>query len=601
MLRKSRKKYFQDLVGCQSKNNSKDIWQAINCLSKKSVSKDSINPTNLTANDINSHFVNVPKTVVNVDRSNENDLRQLKEFCASKTIKSNLEISLLSVSEVYFSLIKLKQSSTRGFDDIDSKILKISAPVICDSLTYLYNLCIQKSYFPNALKQAKIIPLFKSGNKEDPCNYRPISILSPVSKLFEKHLYNSISKHIKDNDLLHPSQSGFRDKHSCHTVLTKLTDQWLSNVNSDLLTGAIFADFAKAFDVIDHSLLLRKLSVYKFSSNTLSLIQSFLSDRQQSVLLHGIQSDFLTQKYGIPQGSILGPLLFSLYINDLPLSVSSPSEMFADDTTLHTSQPDLQSVNTKLQESLNQLVNWTELNRMCLHPKKTKYMLLTSRQKRQNISSSPPSLFIQKSPVEEVSSHKVLGVIIDNNLTWSSHIDSLSKRISQKNHQLSKIKHFLNAKARSQFFHAYIQSVIDYASTLYDSSNPHTMKPLLRMHKRAVKLVLGKSSTLRPVDYSSLDILPLRDKFLYNKGITMYKIMNGLFPPSISAKFRKNQSRFTDNICIPKPRIDLFKTSLIYSGSCLWNSLPKLIKNKPSLNSFKLALKRHLFHKLNLT
>ena len=597
MLRAAKKKYIQEILTSNSKQNSKNIWKAINILSNKPASKDSTTPSTLSADSLNNHFVNIPVTLIKNDKSGRNNLELLTDFCNSRNITSNLEIPFLTVPEVFRYLITLKQSNTRGFDNIDGKILKISAPFICDSLTYVYNLCIQNSQFPNALKQAKIIPLYKHDDKENPNNYRPISILPILSKPLEKHIHKSIIKHINDYNLLHPCQFGFREKHSCHTLLTNLTEQWLSNINNNLFTGVISVDFAKAFDVIDHTLLLRKLSVYKFSTKSLSLLKSFLVDRKQSVFVNGIQSDFRTQQYGIPQGSILGPLLFSLYVNDLPLSISSPTEMFADDTYLHSSSIDINDLHNTLQNSLNQLVSWTDLNHMSLHPKKTKYMLVTTRQKRQNIKSSPP-LLIQNTPVEEVNEHKVLGITIDNNLSWSSHINKISKRVSQKNFQLNKIKHFLNIKARSHFFYAHIQSLIDYASTIYDSCSANAIKPLVRAHKRAVKLVKGNSSTLTSHDYCKLSILPFHTKLHFNKAVAMYKIMNGLAPPILSARFQRNTTKYKTKLYIPKPRIDLFKTSLSYSGGTLWNTLSPYIKESRSLNTFKQRYKIHLFNDL---
>ena len=235
--------------------------------------------------------------------------------------------------------------------------------------------------------------------------------------------------------MFYQKQSGFRPNHSCHTALTELIDTWLSEININKLCGALFIDFAKAFDVINHDLLLRKLTLYGLSANTLSLICSFLNSRLQKVSLKDNQSDFKTVLYGVPQGSVLGPLLFSIYINDLPLHVpSAKCDMLADDTTIHTSGQDVPAITTVLQSCLSD-VEWTHLNHMSLNPSKTKFMILTTRQKRQVLHAPSAHLSAGNQQITEVSDHKVLGVIIDNNLTWGPHIRDLCKTTAKKVYQ----------------------------------------------------------------------------------------------------------------------------------------------------------------------
>ena len=202
-----------------------------------------------------------------------------------------------------------------------------------------------------------------------------------------------------------------------------MVDKWLTCVNEDKLCGVLFVDFAKAFDCIDHSLLLRKLKHYHIHSSTLLFLHSFVKDRQQSVCLGKVTSSSAEITNGVPQGSVLGPLLFSIYINDLPLYISDADcEMFADDTTLHTSNKKLKPLATSLQKTANELQAWSDLNHMSLHPQKTEIMIVTSRQKRQNISITLPSMQLGNQALTEVDSHKTLGVIIDNNLSLSNHI-----------------------------------------------------------------------------------------------------------------------------------------------------------------------------------
>ena len=186
-------------------------------------------------------------------------------------------------------------------------------------------------------------------------------------------------------------------------------------------------DFAKAFDIIDHDLLLRKLAVYGLSRGTLTLPASFLTDRKQTVHVNASISDVQYLRYGVPQGSVLGPLLFSIYINDLRLFIKACCELFAADTTIHSSNSNLRKLSESLQESVNSLFKWAELNHMSLHPDKTKFMLITTKQKKQNLPLKCPPISIGKQTVNEVNSHKVLGVTIDCNRSWSSNVTALCK------------------------------------------------------------------------------------------------------------------------------------------------------------------------------
>ena len=368
-----------------------------------------------------------------------------------------------------------------------------------------------------------------------------------------------------------------------------------------LFNGVLFVDFRNASDVIRHDLLLRKFSIYG-ASCALAFLSSYLADRHPCVYTHNRRSALLRLKHGVPQGSVLGPLLFSIYVNDLSLDVQALCELFADDTAIHASSTDLTVVHGTLQNNIHELIKWTEQNHMSLHPGKTKWMLVTTRQKRQNLTDTLPTIRMHNRVVEETTSHNILGVIIDNNLSWSLHIAYLCKVISTKLFQLSKIKHFLNLYARKLFFHTHIQACLDYGSTLWDLACVSTLKPLVSLHRRALKLILLKSTSLTAADYKTLCILSLKLRFELNKGILMYKIMFDIAPQYLKQLFHVNRSRGLNKISIMIPRIHLFKSSLTYSGAVLWNSLPESLKKKKkkpiSTSSFKSRFLTHLIAKV---
>ena len=224
--------------------------------------------------------------------------------------------------------------------NLNSSFLKLYLPYISSPLTYIYNLCLAQNCFPASFKCAKVIPLAKSADTDNIENYRPISILPVLSKPLEKYIHNHLSQYMEDNDLFYKHQSGFRPKHSCHTALTRLCDTWLHALNSQKVVGSVFLDLRKAFDMVDHDILAQKLRLYLGNHAVSSFLISYLSRRTQAVHCNGTisKTGYLTR--GVPQGSILGPLLFCLYINDLPLHLQHSDvflDLFADDDSLHCS------------------------------------------------------------------------------------------------------------------------------------------------------------------------------------------------------------------------------------------------------------------------
>ena len=251
--------------------------------------------------------------------------------------------------------------------------------------------------------------------------------------------------------------------------------------------------------------------------------------------------------------------------------------MFADDTTIHTSDKDIEPLASSLQTNVHELQKWTELNHMALNLSKTKVMLITTRQKRQVLENAFPAITVSNHTLEEVRNHTLLGVTIDNNLSWTDHLSNVSKGLSKKTYQLTRIKSYLNAQSRKLFYTAHIQSAIDYASTLWDSASGNAMQPLVRVHRRAIKAVLMKPQ-INLIDYKTIRILPLNERLNYNKGVLMCKILAGKSPHNITQSFSLNTSRTSVKLNTPIPRLDLYKTSLRYSGSVLWNNLPYRIK-----------------------
>ena len=334
-------------------------------------------------------------------------------------------LAKVSCQEVFNLIQKIPSNKASGLDTISVRLLKEASPIVTRSLTFIINQSITTGIFPNAWKRDRVSPIFKEDLRTDPNSYRPISVLPVVSKLIERVVFNQLYEYLNNNNLLTESQSGFRPMFSTETALLEATNEWLWNIDDSLLNGVIFLDLKKAFDTMDHAILLGKLKLYGVSSQSLNWFQSYLSDRKQQTFIDGVQSDFCNITCGIPQGSILGPLLFTIYINDLPsCNLFSKPRMYADDTTLTTSAEDPCVLEHKMNYDMNLIQSWLSANKLTLNVKKTKYMLIGSQFKLSQINSDF-TVKVNNTPLERVVKHKSLGVQIDESLNWRPHIHTV--------------------------------------------------------------------------------------------------------------------------------------------------------------------------------
>ena len=426
-----------------------------------------------------------------------------------------------------------------------------------------------------------------------------------LSKPLEKHVHNHLLNHLERNKLLSPTQSGFRPKHSCQTALTKMCENWLSAINNSEMVGAVFLDFKKAFDTVNHSILINKLELYTGDETSTYFFKSYLTNRQQYVSVNGEQSMGGTIISGVPQGSILGPLLFCIFINDLPLIVSAKdsstnkqsivtNDLFADDASLYSSNNNPSIIEASLQNSLNITSQWCKNNRMVIHPDKTKCMMITTRQKHQKNASSL-NLFINDSQIQQVDRHRVLGVTLDKEFKWLPHLENVLKHVSRNLYLFSRVKHFADQESMLLFFYGHFLPSINYASNLWDSCADLHIKKLNACHRRAIKIIHSGKDLSTDEKFKQLGVLTLEKQLQLNKAVFMYKTVNNLAPEYLDIYVKKATFRYgSTNLIIPPTRIDLYKSSLSFSGSLLWNSIPKHIRNKSTVSGFKTCFKKYL-------
>ena len=581
-------KLFQEVGARKGHKKPSDITSIIN---NGSVIEDPIE----IANKFNDFFVNVASRIKEpVSNCNHS---MLKDFCQGK-LPENTKFSIPNIEKqtVLKYLSNLDVSKATGTDNIGPRLLRLAAPYIAEDIAFICNHSINNSTFPNQWKMAKVSPLYKSGPHDDVNNYRPISILPVLSKVLEKHVHDCLSNFLREHCLLHKTQSGFRSHHSCETALIHMIDSWLDAMDNGKMIGVVLVDFKKAFDLVDHQILLSKLELYGLNNEALLWFNTYLTHRQQQVSVNSSRSDFEPVSCGVPQGSILGPLLFLLFINDLPLYTDTVStDMYADDTTLYDIQHSQEVIEQNLQIALNQLHIWCKNNGMLLNASKTKVMLVTTNQKRQRLNNANLKLNYVDESLQTVSSDKILGVFVDNNLMWSDHVKHLTKKISSNIWLLSKLKHFLSQAHRVQFYKSYIQPHIDFCNIVWGNTCESNKLKIFRLQKRACRIILDYNVDDSQEAMCSLKILSIYDRLFLRKAKFMFKVYNDLTPTYISENFSVRNEVNTSVIlrssasgCFvpPKPKKECFKHSMRYSGCLIWNSLPNEVKCAQTLENF---------------
>ena len=596
----------------QSINNNykspKVLWQNLHDITQKSSKQhsnfiyddngDPILDHETTANKFNNFFTSLYKDLDRSDGKSTHDCTKLRDFVDSKVPHgTEFHIPHVSASFIQQQLQNLKTNKATGIDDISAKYLKLSASVVSQPLATILNLSITNGIFPDDLKKAKVTPIFKKGEKHDVNNYRPISVLPIITGIFERYISTCLIGFLDEHKLIYENQSGFRRHHSCQTALTKMVDNWFTAMNNDEVVGAVLLDLSKAFDLVNHQILKQKLSAYKFSQLSQSWFDSYLSNRFQQVHISGKLSESKEIKAGVPQGSALGPLLFLLYINDLPLYIKyCLLDLFADDGTLHTSNSYLPTVTNFLNLDLDNFSDWCDDNDMKKNTSKSKAMFLATRCTANKIMAEPPHLTIKGEQIQTSESEKLLGVHINNSLSWSTHIDSTLKKCNSLLFLLNRIKKYLNIPTRKLFYNAYILNHLDYCCSVWGNANTELMTSIIKFQKRAARSILDKPiETPSEELFAELKWMTFPERVMYQKAILMYKIMHNLTPAYLKNMFtfskevhdRTLRSTADNLLYIPKPNIEHYRNSLAYSGSKIWNSIPNHLRNAVSLQQFR--------------
>ena len=468
-------------------------------------------------------------------------------------------------------------------------------------LKHVFSLSIKNGIFPDKLKIARVTPIYKSGEKGFINNYRPISVLPCFSKILERIMYNRLYSFLIENNILYKKQFGFQKEHSTEHAILQLTNQILESFNLDKYTIGVFIDLSKAFDTVDHNILLKKLSFYGVKNTNLNWFRSYLSNRKQYISTGQDNTAMKLITCGVPQGSILGPLLFLIFVNDLTQAtpILDPI-MFADDTNLFYSNKNLDFLFQTVNKELININSWFQANKLSLNATKTKYILF--HKSRKKIPLNLPSLKINDIEITREQSIKFLGVLIDENLTWRNHIDLLENKIAKNIGVLFKASKLLNINCLKNIYFALIHSYINYANIVWASSYQTGLKNIFLKQKQAVRIIFNKNRLThsRPL-MKSLNALNVYQINLYQISLFMYQVKNENVPKIFDSNFssvdHSYSTRFSLNSFQLPRSLKTSKFSIMIRGPKIWNHfLTNEEKNNPKILSFKRNLKKKILN-----
>ena len=599
VVEEAKRKHIDNLIQ-NSSNIKKSTWTVIN----KEINRNKKITTNanITIQE-NKNTISDPKIIVQkLNHYFEKSIEEVRQKLPSPTSQihypqphtnNTLFLSPTTKYEIENLIKSLKNTNAQGLDGYPVKIIKATAGYLSEPLSHIINHCLQTGKFPNILKIAKVVPLPKCQTNNDITNFRPISILPAVSKIFELTIKNRVIAFFEKHNVICQSQHGYQASKSTHTALQNLLAPIYTSLSKNKLAASINCDLSKAFDLIDHEILIRKLQAYGIRGIALALITSYLTDRKQYTEIshtnrntnYNYASSIYTIKCGVPQGSILGPLLFNVYVNDLPAHISSKSIMYADDLSISIEAENESHLESEIKKVLTQVTEWYASNKLIININKTNILFFSSNKNLNRVRDKNFNIHF-------VESSKLLGLHIDADLKWKSHCENLLYKLNKALYAMRRLKMICNYTTLKAVYHAYFESILKYGILFW--GNTTHMQDILKIQKKAIRLLTnsGPRDSCR-TKFSEIGVLSAPNLYIYESAIYIKSNLRQFMTSSDC----HNYNIRTNNVRLLESKNNKIYNSFLNTSAKIFNNIVPTTVDMQNDNVFRKTLKKHLLGK----
>lgn len=610
-IRKARKNYDKkQLTKCNGDNRK--IWNFLNnCVYNRQENNktnpllmqkaDKTNTTDLKemCEILNSNFISAGNLFLNDCQiiTNEPLIINFRPMQPSITYFS---FNLIDKIKVYNTIYKLKENTAPGYDLITVKIIKHFIPTHIEQYTKYINNIILTSKFPNELKIAKILPIYKSGNKELPENYRPIAILPSFAKIIESIIYDQFMTFLKDTAFFNKNQYGFISESGTLTAGINLIQCIQESLDKNKHTATLFVDLRKAFETVQHEILITKLQKININYDAIALIKDFLNNRKQQVYINNTNSKIKNIKCGVPQGSKLAALFYIIFINDIfETRFHGNIQLYADDIAITYSCNSVDILKTKMQDDIFKLKTYLDKNKLIINVKKTNYIIYRAR------DTVNFTLFYDNQLINKTNVVKYLGLIINEKLNWNNHLESISNQITPFIGAIKRIAYRLPVNLLKNLYFAFIQSKLSYMIPIWGTCPKYKLNKLKTLQNKAIKIVLKKPRLTPTTELYNDMFTPISNILFYNQCLYIYQTKNEMMRSNI--EYRTNtevhgyRTRNGNNLHTKLTRSNTGANSVANAAIKEFNKLIEDIRSERNINKFKIKLKKHLYINTQIT